>query len=314
MSPCNICPNHCNSDINTICQQTPIYDDENAVYASAVAIDPIEKKPLYHFMPGSKTLSIGTVGCNLNCMNCQNNTIALPENASIVPTTLYTPQQIVQQALDNDLPSISWTYNEPTIHPKWIISTAKLAKEHDIKTILVTNGYTSEETLENLVDYVDAVNVDIKSLNDDFYNKICSGRLEPVLNSIKYYVKHDVHTELTNLLIPGYNDSLDDMKKVINFVLKLSDKIPLHFTAFYPQYKLNDLSPIKEKTVHKACDLGQYMGLKYVYPGNVSPSYKSNTYCKNCRHLLIERNNIIKKHVTTKFACPNCNHKVDIIF
>ena len=310
---CNICPNYCKSDIDTICKQNPQYDDENVIDAASVAIDPIEKKPLYHYLPGTKTLSIGTVGCNLNCMNCQNHTIARPENALIVPTKSYTPEQIVQKAIDNDIPSISWTYNEPTIHPKWIINTSHLAKEYDIKTILVTNGYTSQETLDNLLEYVDAVNVDIKSLNDAFYKNVCSGRLEPVLNSVRFYVKNNIHTEITNLLIPGYNDNIVDMKKIINFVVKLSDKIPLHFSAFYPQYKLSSLEPTSANIVYKACDLGQYLGLKYVYPGNVPVSYKNNTYCKNCRHLLIDRSNNIKSYIKDKCACPNCNHKVDII-
>lgn len=314
MKPCPICPNQCKTDINTFCTQTPIYEDEDAIYTSVVAIDPIEKKPLYHYMPGTKTLSIGTVGCNLKCLNCQNNTIALPDNAEIVPTKLYTPEEIVQQAIDNNLKSISWTYNEPTIHPKWIISTAKVAQEYDIKTILVSNGYTSQKTLDDLVNYVDAVNIDIKSMKDDFYKKICSGSVEPVLNSVKYYVKHEIHTEVTNLLIPDYNDTTEDMRKIINFVYNLSKKIPLHFTAFYPQYKLNNIEPTREKTVRKACDLGQYLGLNYVYPGNIPLSYKNNTYCKNCRHTLLKRTeNGIESNITNQGACPKCNHIVDIV-
>ncbi|WP_455645678.1 AmmeMemoRadiSam system radical SAM enzyme [Methanosphaera sp.] len=313
MNKCDICPNNCDYDTNSICQQSPIYDDENAVETSAIAIDPIEKKPLYHFMPGTQTLSIGTVGCNLKCINCQNHTIAQPENAILVPIKTYTPEEIVQQAIDNDLESISWTYNEPTIHPKWIISTAKIAKKYDIKTILVTNGYTSQETLDKLVKYVDAVNVDIKSMEEEFYKDVCVGTLEPVLNSIKYYVKQGVHTEVTNLLIPGYNDSTQDIRKIISFIGNTSDKIHLHFTRFYPQFKLNDIEPTREKTIYKACDLAQYLGIKYTYPGNIESSYKDNTYCKNCRHILIERNGYeIKNHVTKMGGCPNCSHKADV--
>ncbi len=314
MNRCNICPNHCSFDGNSICQQTPLYDSEDAIYTTAVAIDPIEKKPLYHFLPGTFTLSIGTLGCNLKCLNCQNHTIAQPEQSILVPTTTYTPEDIVNQAIENNLESISWTYNEPTIHPKWIISTAKVAKQYNIKTIVVSNGYTSEETLADLVKYVDAVNIDIKSMSNDFYREVCSGLVDPVLNSVKYYVKHDVHVELTNLLIPGYNDTTEDMRNIINFVGNTSKDIPLHFTRFYPNFKLMDVEATHERTISKACDLAQYLGIKYVYPGNVSPSYKDNTYCKHCRHVLVERNGYdIKSYVTSQCACPNCSHKADII-
>lgn len=313
MNTCTICPNHCGYN-ESICQEEPMYDDENTIYTTAVAIDPIEKKPLYHYMPGTMTLSIGTLGCNLKCLNCQNHSIAQPENSIFVPTTKYTPEKIVEQALDNNLESISWTYNEPTIHPKWIIGTAKIAKDYDIKTIVVTNGYTSNETLSKLVKYVDAVNVDIKSMDEEFYKKVCSGRLEPVLNSVKYYIKNGVHTEVTNLLITDYNDKTTDMRKIINFIGNTSKDIPLHFTRFYPQFKLKDIEATREKTISKACDLAQYLGIKYVYPGNVSPSYKDNTYCKNCRHLLIERNGYnVKNYITEKGGCPNCSHKADVI-
>ncbi len=317
MNKCDICPNYCdlNYDQTIKCQQNPIYDNEDRIYSTVISIEPIEKKPLYHFMPGSKTLSIGTLGCNLNCLNCENHSIAIPENNILVPTTTYTPEEIIQKAIDNEIESITWTYNEPTIHPKWIIKTSKIAKEYDIKTVLVSNGYTSTNTLKELVNYVDAVNIDIKSMDKDFYKEVCGGSLEPVLNSIEYYFKNKIHVEVSNLLIPDYNDNTDNIRKLISYISNISDKIPLHFIRFHPDYKLKNIKSTREKTIFKATDLAEYLGINYVYPDSaIAPSHKNNTYCKNCRHLLIERrDNIVKNHITNKGACPNCNHIADVV-
>lgn len=284
--------------------------DENIVETTAVAIDPIEKKPLYNYMPGSKTLSIGTLGCNLKCLNCQNHTIAQPEDPSSVKTLDYTPEEIVQLALEHDLKSISWTYNEPTIHPEWIINTAKIAQKHDIKTILVTNGYTSLETLEKLVDYVDAVNVDLKSMDDTFYNNVCSGRLQPVLDSIKFYYENDVHLEITTLLIEEYNE--DSVPEVIETIKSIDGNIPLHFSAFYPQYKLSDLYPTSEDLIKDACFFARGYDLNYVYAGNIHHSTYDNTYCEFCDELLIERDNYDIKNYIKNNKCPNCKKEVNI--
>ncbi|MCD7782011.1 MAG: AmmeMemoRadiSam system radical SAM enzyme [Methanosphaera sp.] len=314
MIRCHICPHHCYIDKESICQQTPVFDEENTIYTTSIAVDPIEKKPLYHFIPNTDTLSIGTLGCNLKCLNCQNHTIAQPDNSILVPTRKYTPEQIVDYAIKNNMPSISWTYNEPTIHPEWIISTAKIARDHDIKTVVVTNGYSSKITLRKLVEYVDAVNVDIKAMSEDFYSDVCSASLEPVLNSVEYYYNHGVHTEVTNLLIPGYNDKTFQINKLIDYLLEISDRIPLHFTRFYPNFKMMDIDPTDPDKVVLACDLAAYKKIKYVYPGNIPPSHKINTYCKNCRHMLIKRSGgQIENHITSKGACPNCNHKVDVV-
>ncbi|MDO5824888.1 MAG: AmmeMemoRadiSam system radical SAM enzyme [Methanosphaera sp.] len=311
---CNICPNHCNINKNTICGQKPTLDSENIIYTSTVAVDPIEKKPLYHYLPGSKTLSVGSVGCNLGCLNCQNHSIAQPVDASNVFQQKYSPSDIVGQAKYKKTPSISWTYNEPTIHPKWIIKTSQIAKQSNIKTILVTNGYNSQKTLNSLVDYVDAVNVDLKSISDDFYREVCKGSVDDVLNAIEFYYSNGVHVEITNLLIPGYNDDLNSIRDLIKYVKGVSTYIPLHFTRFYPQFKMQDVEITPDKTIDKALDLAKYLGLKYVYPGNTYPSYKDNTYCRNCRHLLVQREGYnVKVNISQQNACNNCNHKTDVI-
>lgn len=310
MKYCDICPNHCSLEGTGICgRNTKI--DKNIVESTGIAIDPIEKKPLYHFMPGSETLSIGGLGCNLKCLNCQNYSIAQPNNPKLVKTMNYTPKSLVEIALNNNLRSISWTYNEASIYPEWIINTAKIAQENNIKTILVTNGYTSQDTLNNLVSYVDAVNVDLKSMDEKFYRNVCSGRLKDVLNSIKFYYEHNVHLEITTLLIEGYNTN--SVIDVVNTVKNIDYNIPLHFSAFYPQFKLMDVPPTSEKVIFDACQLALNNGLTNVYAGNTYPSEYDDTYCKNCNEILIERVNYYVKNNIKEGKCPSCKNNVDVL-
>ena len=304
MKHCNICPNHCSLEGRSICGRKN-YIDENIIETTGIAVDPIEKKPLYHFMPGSETLSVGGLGCNLKCLNCQNHEIAQPINPESVPLNQVTPEKIVEIALESNLPSISWTYNEPTIHPEWIVKTAGIAQEYDLRTILVTNGYTSQNTLEKLVNYVDAVNVDLKSFNDNFYVEVCKGRVDDVKNSIEYYYDNGIHIEVTNLLIPGYNDSEDEICSVCDYVLGISRYMVLHFSAFVPRFRLSHLPFTKESAVFNACTVGRKRGLKYVFPGNTYPSEMDNTVCE-CGQILIERklNNTV--YITDENKCPSC--------
>ena len=312
---CDICPHHCKIGDSTFCGQNPSMDDKDVVKVSAVAVDPIEKKPLYHYKPGSKTLSIGTLGCNLKCLNCQNHIIAQPESPDSVGCASYSPEDIVNMARSRGLTSISWTYNENCIHPKWIINTARLARDYDIESVLVTNGYTTKNTLRTLVKYVDAVNVDVKSMRDDFYRDVCGGSLEPVLDSARYYFDHDVHVELTNLVIPGYNDGRGELEELVGFVRSLSTSVPLHLSRFYPQFRMSDVDETPFNAIEKAWDYAKFNGLKHVYPGNMPQSYRDNTYCKNCRSLLLKRNGyVVSDYTTDKNACANCNHITDIIF
>lgn len=309
MNRCQICPNNCFVD-KSICGRR-IRMDENMVEATAVAMDPVEKKPLYHFMPGSKTLSVGTLGCNLKCLNCQNHDIAQPEHPSLVPVQRITPESIVKIALENHAQSISWTYNEASIYPEWIANTAKIAQKENIRTILVSNGYTSQKTLNDLTGYVDAVNIDLKSISDGFYREICGGKVEPVLNAIRHYNDNGVHCEVTNLLIPGLNDDEDSVTDLVKFIKTLSDDVVLHFSAFFPQFKLTHLPPTGDESVLEACSLAKSMGLKNVYPGNTHPSPDDNTYCEDCGEVLIEREYYdVKNNITGDKRCPSCNKRV----
>lgn len=313
MKYCNICSHYCNKNTSK-CGQNPLEDDEDIIKTSGIAVDPIEKKPLYHYMPGSKTLSIGSLGCNFKCLNCQNYQIAQPREYENIMTEIITPHEIIQQAIINNTPSISWTYNEASIHPKWIIKTAKLAQKHNIKTILVTNAYSSKETMKKLVKYVDAVNIDLKSMNPKFYEEICQAKLEPVLENIKDYHKKNAHTEITNLIIPGHNDRREDIKQISEFVYNLSPEMVLHFSAFYPTYKLSHLRPTSEKIILDACNMAKNYGLKYVYPGNTRPTPEDNTYCQKCGEILIQRlgyNTI--NNINEDNTCPKCNTENPII-
>ncbi len=314
MKNCQICPNKCLLENKSICGRSNDFD-ENVVETSSIAIDPIEKKPLYHFMPGSETLSIGSVGCSLRCLNCQNHSIAQPKNTSIVPIRKISPESIVKLALDNNLESISWTYNEPTIYPEWIINTAKIACKYDIKSILVSNGYTSQKTLNDLVKYVDAVNIDLKG-DAEFYKKVCKGNVLDVLNSIESYYDNGIHTEVTNLLIPTYNDDENSIKNIVKLVKSISSDIVLHFTAFYPQFKLMDLPPTPAESVLNACLIAKENGLKNVYPGNIHTSFEDNTYCDNCNEMLIKREYYeVINYITSNKKCPKCGKDMEnIIF
>lgn len=310
MNRCQVCPNNCLLK-NSICGRKQDID-ENIVETTAIAVDPIEKKPLYHFMPGTKTLSVGTLGCNLRCMHCQNHSIAQPENPSLVPIRKINPQSIVDMALDNELESISWTYNEPTIYPEWIINTAKIAQKNDIRTILVSNGYSSKKTLNELAGYVDAVNIDLKSSEESFYIDVCGGKIEPVLKSIEFYHENSIHTEVTTLLIPDYNDDDENVTNIVNFIKSLSKKMVLHFSAFYPQFKLMHLPPESDEIVLNACMIARRLGLRNVYPGNTYPSSMDNTYCSECGQILVEREYYeTNSYITGDCKCPGCKKRVE---
>jgi len=256
------------------------------VYGRAAAsnIDPIEKKPLYHFLPGSFSFSVGTVGCNLHCKNCQNWQISQAKAGKY--DFELSPEKIVEEAVSNNCSSISYTYNEPTVFYEYMIETAKLAKKKKIRNNLITNGFINKEPLRKLMPYIDAANVDLKSFDDNFYRKVTSAWLEPVLESIKFMNK-SIWLELTNLIIPTLNDNPDKIKEMCEWVKNLNKNIPLHFTAFYPMYKINLLQTSEENLI-KAYDTAKEAGLNYVYIGNMQTN-KNHTYCPRCNKLLIER-------------------------
>jgi len=255
--------------------------------ASSCAVDPIEKKPLYHFLPGHKSLSIATVGCNLKCMHCQNWEISQPKE---IYGEEIRPERIVELAIEGGCKSISYTYTEPTIFYEYMLDIAKLAKKKSIKNVIVSNGYINEEPLLRLSKYIDAANIDLKGFNDGFYKKICKGRLNPVLDSLKILKEKDIWLEITNLMIPTLNDNIGEITKMCKWVVaNLGKDVPLHFSAFVPHYRLTNLHSTSKASLLKARKVAIDSGLSYVYIGNLMTDKGNNTYCPKCKRLVMGR-------------------------
>ncbi len=270
----------------------------------SVGMDPIEKKPLFHFLPGSKVYSFGTAGCNLHCSFCQNWTIS-QVNPEDVSTVDLEPKDVVKQAKQYSCKSIAYTYSEPTIFYEMALDTAKLAKENNLKNIFVSNGFINKEPLERLCKYLDAANIDLKGINNKFYRKYTLAWVEPVLECLKILKRNKVWIEITNLIIPGANDSEEEIEELCKWISKnLGRNVPLHFSRFFPCYKLSHLEETPIDTLAKAKKIGEKY-LDYVYVGNLHR--EENTYCPKCKSLLIRRvgfdvleNNIRKRRCKCK--------------
>lgn len=281
------------------------------VYGRSIAtnIDPIEKKPLFHLLPGSKSFSVATVGCNFRCRHCQNWQIAqYPQlQPGEIPGEPLSPEQIVAQAKAADCASIAYTYTEPTVFYEYAYDTAKLATAAGIKNVFVSNGYISEEALRQLAPFLDAANIDLKAFSDEFYRKICGARLQPVLDSIRLYRELGIWVEVTTLLIPGYNDDSEELRQLADFICSVGVEVPWHVTAFYPTYKLLDAPRTPIDTLRRARHIGLDAGLRYVYQGNLPGEGGENSYCHGCGRLLIERSGFsIRQNLLQQGACRDC--------
>jgi len=318
---CSLCPRNCvikNNEVGNCGVRKNIKGKlYSLVYGKAVsvAVDPIEKKPLFHFMPSSKILSWGTAGCNLHCKHCQNWTTsqAKPED---YPGRELMPADLIKTAIDNNCHSISATYNEPTVFYEYMYDTFKLAKKKNLKTVAVTNGFINEKPLRDLLPYLDAVNVDLKSFNDKFYRDISGGFLKPILDTLKIINKSKTWLEVTNLIIPTLNDNIKDIKKMCEWIKKnLGAEVPLHFSAFYPCYKLDYLPPTSESILIKANNIAKKVGLKYVYMGNVRTQDGETTFCPKCKKALIKRKGFfVTENNVEKSKCKFCKEKIDGVF
>ena len=274
---CSACSHYCKLDIGKkgICGVRKniggvLY---SLVYGlvAAIHLDPIEKKPLYHFMPGSEILSFGTVGCNFRCDFCQNWDMS---QVSKIPHrdlfgVEYNPAQIVDFALELGAPSVAYTYNEPGVFIEYAIDTMKIAHKKGLKNVFVSNGYLSKESRMKLTGLLDAVNIDLKSFDDGFYQKVCGARLQPVLDCIEDLYLKRVHLELTTLVIPGYNDSPTELEKIASYIANLDQNIPWHISRFFPSYKMRDVVMTPLKTLKLAEKIGKKQGLKNIYVGNI---------------------------------------------
>ncbi|MDO5809558.1 MAG: AmmeMemoRadiSam system radical SAM enzyme [Methanobrevibacter sp.] len=272
---CEICANYCKiADGNVgICAQHKningeLYDDSYGI-VSSLSPDPVEKKPLNHFLPGTLTYSIGGFGCNMACLHCQNYMIS-QEYYNYSRGIKITPEAIVENALNNNCKSIAWTYNEPTIHLPFNKKTSLLARQKNLKVIYVTNGYFSDKSLNEVLGFVDAFNVDLKSMSEDFYKKVCRADLDVVLDNLRRIYLEGKHLEVTNLIINDYNDSISQISDLCDFVVdELGPEVPLHFSRAFPYYKMNDIEPTRAEILFKAREIALEKGIENVYLGNI---------------------------------------------
>ncbi len=292
---CYICPNQCllQEKERSVCRNKVNIDGKLYTLAygnpCAVHVDPIEKKPLFHFLPASRVFSIATTGCNFRCLNCQNWTISQSKPEETKNYDIM-PKKVVDLAIEKKCKSIAYTYSEPISFYEYMYDTAKIAKQNGIKNVWVTNGYINEEPLIDLCKYLDAANVDLKSFKEKIYNKLNSGRLKPVLNTLKVLKKQKVWFEITNLIVPTWTDDLDMIRDMCVWIKKnIGPNYPIHFSRFFPHYKLTNLPATPIEFLESARRVAIEEGIKFVYIGNVPAHEAENTYCPHCEKILIER-------------------------
>jgi pyruvate formate lyase activating enzyme len=294
---CRLCPHDCiiKEGHSGICavrrnEGGTLY---SLVWAKAIAanIDPIEKKPLFHFLPGSRSFSIATVGCNLQCEFCQNSDISqFPREEKRIAGQELPPEDVAAEAKVHHCASISYTYTEPTIYLEYVLDTARLAKEQAIANVLVTNGYTTADIIrDEFPGLIDAANVDLKAFTERFYKELCKARLQPVLDAIQAYHAAGVWIEVTTLLIPGENDSEQELKDIAGFIKGVSADIPWHVSRYYPRYHYDKAPPTSADALERAREIGLAEGLKFVYTGNVPGRASEHTYCPQCGAIIINR-------------------------
>ncbi len=317
---CNLCPHLCivPESESGICKVRSNYEGElySDIYGriSGMAVDPIEKKPLYHFFPGSGVLSVGSIGCNMSCSFCQNAHISQTGMEDLNTLQEYTPKEIVDLAIERNHSIIAYTYNEPTVFFEFMLDTARIANSRGLKNVMVSNGFINEKPLNELFLYMDAFNIDLKAFDDNFYKLIVKARIEPVLRSIHQIAKSGKHMELTSLIIPGLNDNKEQFSEMIAWISNVcgSDQV-FHLSRYFPNHKM-------QQSATPLISIEELMGiarlkLHYVYPGNTGLSFDSNTYCSNCQELLIERNlySTSIKGLTEGY-CINCHSDIPGIF
>jgi pyruvate formate lyase activating enzyme len=274
---------------------------------SSMAVDPIEKKPLYHFYPGSKVFSMGTVGCNFKCLHCQNSDISTADT-SFPYLREITAEDSIQLAKEQNCQGVAFTYNEPCIWYEFTFDSAKIAKENGLYTCYVTNGYISENPLRDISDFLDAMNIDIKAFTEDFYKKVCKAKLKPVLDTCILAKTLDIHIELTYLVIPGFNDSIDEIKNFSKWIIEnLGEDTPVHFSRFHPDYNMINVSATPISTMENVYNIAVKSNLNFVYLGNLTYENYNNTFCPNCGSLIVERSYFdVKLKELDKNRCRKC--------
>jgi len=326
---CNLCAHRCNiaPDKHGRCAVRINRDGalRTCVYGRVVAqnVDPVEKKPLYHFLPASKTFSVATVGCNFKCSFCQNHSISQATELigdvdlydDLYDGTDMTPQAIADAAVAYGCPSVSFTYTEPTVFFEYALDTAKAAKEAGLRTVFVSNGFMTAECLRTAAPYLDACNIDLKSFRDEFYKKECGAKLEPVLESLRAIKEAGIWLEVTTLVIGGLNDSDDELTDIARFIVNdLGRDTPWHVSGFYPRYKMSNVPPTSAASIERACKIGIDAGLRYVYGGNVN--LFQDTRCPKCGKVLINRLGYKTKiaGLTADGGCGVCGERISGVF
>ncbi len=316
---CNLCNHRCliTPDKRGICgvrenREGTLY---TLVYGQIIArhVDPIEKKPLFHFHPGSRSYSIATVGCNFHCLFCQNYEISqMPKDEGRIMGEAVPPEEVVAAAEKTKSFSIAYTYTEPTIFFEYAYDTAKLANLRGIKNVFVSNGYLSHEAIETIQPYLQAANIDLKAYSEKFYREICGARLKPVLENLKLMKKLGIWIEITTLIVPTLNDSEKELRGIADFIrTELGPETPWHVSRFYPMYRLTSIHSTPVQTVLKAREIGLKAGLYYVYSGNIPGEGGENTYCPHCGSLLIERLGFtLLQYKVVDSRCPKCSATV----
>ncbi len=314
---CELCPHRCvlKEGQVGVCRVRKNIDGKlytfNYGSVSSMAVDPIEKKPLFHFKPTSQVLSLATVGCNMRCKHCQNWEIS-QVGTEFPYIREMSPEEVLRVAMDYE--GVAWTYNEPTIWHEFTLDTSKLLKKEGLYTVYVTNGFIEEEPFREIGQYLDAMNVDIKAFREEFYRKITGASLKPVLDTVERAHRMGIHVELTYLIIPTLNDDENEIREFARWVSDLSPEIPVHFSRFFPMYKLTDKPPTPIKVLHRAYDIAKEEGLEFVYLGNTwEPKYES-TYCPRCGALLIERvyYNTRIVGLSKDGMCKKCGAKINV--
>lgn len=316
---CYLCPRRCIIADQSYGVCNVRKNVENTLYTIvyghpvAVHVDPIEKKPLYHFYPGSQIFSVGTVGCNLLCEFCQNWDIA---RAKPDDTQMHniSPEKIIDMAQKSNCIGIAFTYNEPTIFGEYVLDIATLAHQSGLQTVMVTNGYITPEAIDDIYPFIDAANIDLKSFSNEFYRQYCKGELQPVLDALQRIRDFGTFIEITTLIIPGKNDSDSELDHLTRWIVgNLGPDVPVHFSAFHPDYKMRQLSRTPKETLDKAREIAIRNGLRYVYEGNVLVENEDNTYCYYCGRLLIERRcfSIIKNNLEGDIC--SCGSKIAVV-
>jgi len=314
---CKKCPNECLLDEGEtgICRNRVNHKGKlySIAYGNpcAVHIDPIEKKPLFHFMPTAKAFSIACAGCNLRCLNCQNWEIS-QSNPKDTQNYDMMPSKVVQLAKQNECKTIAYTYSEPTTFYEYVLDTSKIARQNGIKNILKSNGYINEKPLRDLAKHLDTANIDLKTFDNSIYEKLAEAKLKTVLQTLKILKEENVWLEITNLVIPSWTDNLEIIKRMCEWLVKNNlYECPLHFTRFSPLYKLTHLPVTPVSTLEEARDIAVKAGIKFVYIGNVPGNSAENTYCPKCNKMLIERKGFsILNNYISKGKCKFCGEKI----